>query len=311
MTDIQSIKDEYQININKLTTKAINEVEIRKLPDDVSISTMTITCALDTEFLCGNIARYIDLKSTGILSVSNGKFGDPQTNRTIIDYKRGKKGKTRRNKKVFYNQVSMNVSITSKKKKPVNIKLFSNGAIQMTGCKTVENAIDTLAKILPELQPVKAIIDYKEMKVIDKPFVLNADMLNIKYIKNIKIAMINSGFKLPFKIDRGKLYNLLLSENYDCFFDPGKHAAVNVKFLHPDKTITIFIFEKGSIIITGGRNCSQIADAYNFINKYLIFNYKHIVKNDALMNSNIIKYLDPKNIITIDSDNFSIDDLSD
>jgi hypothetical protein len=49
--------------------------------------------------------------------------------------------------------------------------------------------------------------------------------------------MINSGFKLPFKIDRGKLYNLLLSENYDCFFDPGKHAAVNVKHVHPDKTI--------------------------------------------------------------------------
>jgi TATA-box binding protein (TBP) (component of TFIID and TFIIIB) len=299
-----------ELNVDKLTIKAIQKLEISKLPDDVTISTMTITCRINTEFLCGNIARYLDLKSTCVLSVSNGIFGDPKTNRSIIEQKPTKKGKSKKNKKVFLNQVTMNVTVKSKKKKPVNIKLFSNGAIQMTGCKTVENAIDTLAKLLPELTITKAIVNKDKTKVIDKPFVSRADNTNIKNIKNLKIAMINSGFRIPFKIDRGKLYNLLLLENIDCLFDPGKHAAVNVKYIHPEKTITIFIFEKGSIIITGGRNCSQILDTYNFINKYLLKNHKHIVKNDALVNSNIIKYLDPRKIADADTDDeFNLDDF--
>lgn len=303
MVDVNTDK-----NIEKLITKAIQDVEISKLPDDVIISTMTITCKIDTEFFCGNISKYINLKPTCILSVASGKIDDPTTNRSMIKQKPTKKKKLIKRKKGFYNQVTMNVSVKSKKKKPVNIKLFSNGAIQMTGCKSVENAVDTLANIFPELLITKAIIDRNKNKVVEKPFVSNPHIINLKNIKNFKIAMINSGFKLPFKIDRGKLYNLLLMDNVDCLFDPGKHAPVNIKYSHAEKPITIFVFEKGSVIITGGRNCSQILEAYNFINKYLLENYKHIVKNDVLLTSNIIKYLDPKKITEADSENeFDLD----
>lgn len=291
-------------NVEKIKTRAIKELELSKLPDDVTISTMTIICKIDTEFICPNIAKYIDLKYDAILSVTHGKDGDLRTNRSII-VKKNSTGKKKKKKNVFYNQVSMYVDVKAKRKKPVNIKIFSNGSIQMTGCKTVDNAMETLSKVLPELKKIKAVIDYKNSKVIEKPFATKPEMLEIKNIKNIKIAMINSNFKIPFKVDRGRLYNLLLAENYQCLFDPVKHACVNIKYDHPDKTISVFVFEKGSIIITGARNCSQILDAYNFINRYLLSNHKHIVKNDALTNSNIIKYLDP----TKASDDESDDDL--
>lgn len=294
--------------VEKIKTKAIRELELRKLPDDVTISTMTFVCKIDTVFFCGNIARYIDLKYDAILSVTHGKDGDVRTNRSIIA-KKTSNGKKKKKKNVFYNQVSMYVDVKAKRKKPVNIKLFSNGAIQMTGCKTVDNAMETLSKVLPELKKVRAVVDYKNFKVVEKPFASNLDTLELKNVKNVRIAMINSNFKIPFKIDRGKLYNLLLAENYECLYDPVKHACVNIKYDHPDKTISVFVFEKGSIIITGARNCAQILDAYNFINRYLLRNHKHIVKNDALTNSNIIKYLDPSKLSDDSDDDIDLDDL--
>ena len=81
-----TIKNNKYDNIDKLNIKikAMNELNINKLPDDVTISTMTIVCKINTKFNCGNIARYIDLKTDNIVSVIHGKNGDPETNRAII-----------------------------------------------------------------------------------------------------------------------------------------------------------------------------------------------------------------------------------
>ena len=286
----------------EIKTRLISEFDINKLPEDVNISTMTLVCSIDTKFNCENIAKYVDLNLNRILTVTCGECGNTKTNRSII-VKKKNSGKPKKQKKVFYNQVSMYVKVHAKNKKPVNIKIFSNGSFQMTGCKTVDNAVETLSKIIIELKKEKAVIDYDDMKVVDKPFCDNIDILHLKNIKNLKIAMINSGFRIPFKMDRIKLYNLLLSENYECVFDSVKHACVNVKYDHPEKVISIFVFERGAILITGARNCRQIYDAYMFINKYLLKNHNIIKKNDALTNSNIVKYLDPKKIENIDVNN--------
>lgn len=279
--------------------KLINELNIEKLPSDVTISTMTIICKLNTTFNCENIARYINLDLNKILAVSYGDFTDSQTNRKLIQKKRTT-SKPKKQKKIFYNQVSMYVKVNAKNKKPVNIKIFSNGSIQMTGCKTIENAMETLTKVFEELKEEKAIIDYNIMEVVDKPFCDNLKIIETKNIINYKIAMINSGFTIPFVMDRLKLYNLLLSDNYECVYDSNKHACVNVKYEHEEKLISIFVFEKGSILITGAQNCTQIYDAYIFINNYLLQRYDLIKKNDELTNSNIIKHLNPSSIENIE-----------
>ena len=61
----------------------------------------------------------------------------------------------------------------------------------------------------------------------------------------------------------------------DCTYDPIRHACVNIKLNHPTKTITIFVFESGSIIILG-KTCRQVRDAYNFINVFLLSNYFNV-----------------------------------
>lgn len=278
---------------DNLISEIVNKIGFDKLPSDISISTMTLACKINVKFNCRNISKYVDLSYGGILSVKCGNHDDLQTNRTLLP-KKQKTGKKKKKKSVFYNQVSIYVMVKGKNKKPVSVKLFLNGAIQLTGCKTVEHAIEAITKIFIELKKIKAIVNLKNycLQVVEHKFVSNREILNMKNVKDIKIAMINSNFNINFKIDRAKLHNLMLIENYEVSYDPEKHACVNIKYDHLEKQLSIFVFEGGSIIITGVRNCYQIIDAYNFINKYLLLNYNKIVKNDNLTNSNIIKFLD-------------------
>ena len=285
-------------NKNILKNKILDALIIRKLPDDVCISTMTICCDLEIEFIVSNIAKYIDLNQNGIVSISYGRNDDPCTNRSLFPKKRQKKKK--KAKRVFYNQVSLAIMVESKKDKPVNIKLFTNGSIQMTGCKSIDNVIDVIAKIFDELKTIKAIIDKQTMTIIDKPFINGPTKLFLNLVDNITIGMINSNFRYPNKIDRLKLYNLLLSESIECKYDPSNHACVNIKHHCVDKTISIFVFEKGPIVITGAKNCEHILAGYNFINKYLLNNHKKIVKSNVNI-SNI------NNLLNDSSDNKKLD----
>lgn len=260
-----------------LRNKILDALVIRKLPPDVSISTMTVCCDLDIEFRVNNIANYIDLNKDSIINISYGRNDDPSTNRSLFPRKKTKKKK--KGKRVFYNQVSLNIMVESKKEKPINIKLFTNGSIQMTGCKSVENVIDVLSKIFNELKVVKAVIDLKQMKMVDKPFINDHTKLFLDYVDNIVIGMINSNFRYPNKIDRLKLYNQLNIDNIASKYDPSNHACVNIKYHCIDKTISIFVFEKGPIVITGAKNCEHIFAGYTFINRYLLVNHFKIAKS--------------------------------
>lgn len=300
------------IRYNKQLVNDSNiKIGFNKLPSEIVITTMTFCCNTGVKFNCENIARYVDLMYCGIVSVKFGKDTDTLTNRSLIPKKKKNKTTKKKKKQEFYNQVSLYVMIEGKKKKPISVKLFKNGAIQMTGCKTFENAVDALVKIFYELSKIKAIIVTKhgELEIIEKSFVSNRLLLNMKDVKDLRISMINSGFTIDFNIDRNKLYNLMLKQDFDVIFDPEKHACVNIKYEHPEKIGSIFVFETGKIIITGVQTCFQLIDAYNFINKFLLMNYDKIVKNDNVTNKNIIKFLDAINIKEICNYN-NLDDMS-
>lgn len=273
-------------NINK--KKLALNIDLDKLPEDISISTMTITCKIDTEFNVTNIGKYIDLKYNGIVAVKHGNSDDKATNRSLI-VKRQSAQKNRKKKKAFYNQVT--ILVKTKKNKNYNVKLFTNGAIQMTGCKSIDGVIDALTKIFIELKIIKATLDCKTNKIIEKPFASDQGVLNVNNLYDIKICMINSNFCIGFNIDRDKLFDLLIADKIECSYDPIIHACVNIKYEHPEKTISVFVFESGAVIITGARTCSQIVEAYTFINKYLLKNYNHVNKNNVLTNSTILEFL--------------------
>ncbi|AYV84672.1 MAG: TATA box binding protein [Hyperionvirus sp.] len=264
-------------------------IDLDQLPEDVSISTMTITCKIKTEFNVTNIGKYIDLKYNSIVTVKHGACDDKTTNRSLV-FKKQTAQKYKKKKKSFYNQITIIIR-TKKNAKGTNVKLFTNGAIQMTGVKSVEGMTEALTQTFNELKVVKAVLDPKTNKIIEKPFITNKDMLDVKNIFDLKICMINSNFDVGFNIDRDKLFDLLRGNNIECTFDPIIHACVNIKYEHSDKTISIFVFESGAVIITGARSGTQIVAAYTFINKYLLKHYNYINKNNSLTNSTILEFL--------------------
>jgi TATA-box binding protein (TBP) (component of TFIID and TFIIIB) len=138
----------------------------------------------------------------------------------------------------------------------------------MSGCKSVEGINFVLNKIVTRLKEVKGLV--VNDKIVEKDFVTDKTKL---MIKDFKIDMINSNYKVDLEINREKLYNLLLSKKIRASYEPCIRACVIVKFNpsnnEEDKDISIFVFEKGNIIITGAKNVSHITSSYNFINKIL------------------------------------------
>lgn len=275
-----------------MTSYPLFDIGLDKLPTEITISTMTIVCKINITFNVTDISRYIDLKHDGIITIKHGSDNDVQTNRSLITKKNlaiENDRKKKKKKKSFYNQVTL--SIKSDLNKITNIKLFKNGSIQMTGCKSKDGVVEVLEKLFSELRIVKAIYDPEQQKIIEKPFISDPEMLKISNLYNVQICMINSNFSIGFNIDRDKLYEILLRDKLDCSFDPIIHACVNIKYEHREKMISIFVFESGAIIITGACTCQQINAAYEFINRYLLSNYNYIHKNNMLINLTILRFL--------------------
>jgi len=296
---MQKLKNEYNYNspiilfkymsINQQST--INYLEyfktllnIENLPEDVKVSTITVNCEIDSLFNTVNIGKYIDMSANDIFYV---KYGDgPDEFREITgamgkqlrrkNIKKDSSGK-KKTKKLFFNQAQISIKFTDKSK--ATVKIFKNGSIQIAGCKGPQNLLDILEIICNRLKKVKAIIDpYTTNKIILKPFATKPENLTVSNIYGYKISLINTNFLIGFYINREKLYKLLLRERKDCVYEPCVHACVNIKFISSSGVeISIFVFESGSIIITGAKKGKCIIEAYNYITKFLCENYGEIV----------------------------------
>jgi TATA-box binding protein (TBP) (component of TFIID and TFIIIB) len=274
--------------------KGLNKakLELLNLPYDLEISTTTITCHLDVIFNVENIGLYFNDFDNVIIGK---RYGNRIVN-NLINIKKLKNGKKKKRieKKNFYNQVSLifrsatlmglDPEILSLKErfKTVNVKLFINGSIQMTGCKHLDNIKKSLEILFEKLKICKAVLN-KSKQFVLKPFVEDTTNLSIQNVTNFKIVMINTNFNILFQINRERLHQLLREDGYDVTFDPIIHACVNIKYQIPNtinKTISIFVFESGSITIAGSNSCQQVLDTYNFINRFILSNYaKLLTKN--------------------------------
>ena len=278
-------------------TSLLNGIYIAKqdllsIPPDLAISTTTVTMKVNVFFNVENIGLYFDDFDNILIGK---RYGNRVVN-NLINIKKIKsdKKKKRKEKKNFYNQVSLifrtctlmglDPSKISQKEglKTVNVKLFINGSIQMTGCKHLDNIRSSLELLFEKLKITKVILN-RNMEFIEKPFVIDTTLLNINNVNNFYIQMINTNFNIQFHINRSKLFQLLLDNNIDASFDPIIHACVNIKYYlstKKTKTISIFVFESGSITIAGSNSCSEILEAYNFINKFILSNYSLLLTKD-------------------------------
>lgn len=262
--------------------------KLNTLPKDLNISTITLCFKFCCEFNVKNIHKYVD---QSLIKKEEKKK------------KVKKKKKRNREGDEFYNQISLLLATPSyikavsnsknKKKKGASVKIFSNGSIQITGCRNYDNFEEIIQKLCSELGKKKAIIDPFENKIIDKPFVSDYNLLKRDLIHNFRISMINADYNVGFNIDRNTLYNILEGMKIKCTFEPIKHAGVNIKHYNGEKSIAIFVFETGHIIITSARRKEDIVSAYKFINKILHDNFKKIalIDFDSFLKEKEIKEL--------------------
>ena len=226
-------------------------------------------------------------------------------NNSLKKQGRQKKGTEAKNIENFYNSCSIIVK-GALNIKCVNIKLFNNGKITLTGSKNEMDGYHAANVLLSEMKKVRDIF----IDISDNNF-------NELKIKNYQITMINSDFDTNFKIDLIKLLTVLNTNEKELFtkFNPEKYRGLIVGFFWNSdkptqdgkcnctlkcngkgcgkgngqcKKITISIFKSGSVIITGGRLVVQIEDSYAVINEIFKKYYNDIIK------LSILDFMDPE-----------------
>jgi TATA-box binding protein (TBP) (component of TFIID and TFIIIB) len=268
----------------------IRNKQVEVLPKGLFISTMCSTCKLLTKINIENIEKYLQLNPDDILSIEKDII------KSLVSKSKYKKKKKEEKKTIsyFYNQITVDVRITHgetfnlDKEPRINIKLFKNGTIQMSGCKTLHDTNIILNKLIYRLKEIKAIIEND--KFIEKSFIENHNLITVK---DFNIYMINTNYRMNILIDRPKLFNLLLKKKIKTIYEPCNRACVIIKYTPPEnnieeKEVSIFIFQEGNIIITGARSMSHILSAYYYTNDILETFKDDIIKKEEKQESELI-----------------------
>jgi TATA-box binding protein (TBP) (component of TFIID and TFIIIB) len=182
----------------------------------------------------------------------------------------------------------MNIPIdyNSNKYKYINIKLFKNGSIQISGLQSINQCNIAINKIINLLEGDYMYLD-NDNKIYKFQYIEEGPIQIINY----KINMINTLFKYSDKINRSQLYLKLLDLKLKNQLDPSTrikyqpdiHAPVHIKIdLKNKNPVTGFIFESGNILIMAAKNRENIIDAYNYINNILKENHDIIIKRDLI-----------------------------
>lgn len=241
---------------------------LKDLPSPINISTISVSGHFSTCIILENVSKYIVLKFDDIISVKYSRKIRSLDNQVY---------KKPLNLRCFINQLIIILKINNNKK--INIKLFKNGAFQMTGCKSIDDCNKVLQKLILYLS--NKIIINNNSEQIEKYFI--EDISTEFSILNFKIDMINSNFKINYKLNRNIFYEILRQEGITCRYEPCIHASINIKYNTGVKIVSIFVFQSGNIIITGACCRIDIIKTYDYINSILTKHYSKIVKRNLML----------------------------
>lgn len=278
-------------------------------PSEYKISTITATGGVNTHINLDVFYNNVEVSDAQSISPTKFVYIEFGTKKSDT-YFRGfnKKLNVSRRKKTeskrFDNQATVIIRyIVNNIEYHVNMKVFKNGNVQITGLKHIEQGKEVIDILIEEIKRI-----YKTHPTI---------VDNIEDLKNINycIRLINSDFRIGFEIKRDKLYKLLQTK-YNIFasYEPCIYPGVKVQYYWKQdqeethkgicrcskpcsgknvttdkdqcKKITIAIFQSGCIIITGAQSHEQISSAYDFICRVVKTNLDTIKKTPINIPSN-------------------------
>ena len=189
---------------------------------DLKISTITSTAFIGIPINLSKLFKNISLSDYNIKYIEfNGKKEDINIKGYNERYEKKKRKGVK--KKCFDNQITLVFE-----NEEINVKIFKNGKVQMTGIKTIENGHIYVDKIINMIKDIY----FYDNSIID-------DCYNIDLIKNFdyKIQLINSDFKIGFSIKREKLYNVLLLNHDDLIssYEPCIYPGVKISYFYNEK----------------------------------------------------------------------------
>ena len=238
------------------------------MENDLRISTITSVLKLSQKIDLEKVYKGIPISEKYIPYIEYGCNNAPRgfSEKSLIKKRKKKK------KKIFYNQSTIHVMHDGKL---MNVKLFNNGRIQITGLKNEGQATKLVKKLIEYFKDFEIISDYTEL------------------IEN-KIVLINSDFDLGFEINRDNLHSEIIENDIYSSYEPCIYPGVNIKyFINKNnscgicecenicngkgngcgdgdcKKVTIAVFKSGKVIITGGQNKDQIIESYRFITNFI------------------------------------------
>jgi TATA-box binding protein (TBP) (component of TFIID and TFIIIB) len=144
-------------------------------------------------------------------------------------------------KESFYNQLTVRVRDRLGKRA---VKIFVNGVLHITGCKSVRDAIAVGDATCATIE---------------------AAMCEIVDIADFKICMINSNFCTNERLRLLEVKREIEGLGKECSYDPEGYPAA--KFKHGK--VSIFVFATGKVIVTGGKTFADILDGYAFVTTFL------------------------------------------
>lgn len=322
--------DKIKFNMEELYNLNNDELNWEYICPEINVSTLVINCKLGTKINLRKIAYYFDFKNTKIQYINYSAFRPHRLAIENNEYvllkkkkKRSTKSKKQKKRPDFDNQITLVFNSEEKKNETkkegiVNVKLFKNGTLHLTGCKRLSNFIEILCAIYEYLKDSEYIM-------------INGKLNEIKYFENIedicvrdiRVEMINSNFEVFHEIDRMILHNILLENNACSTYDSCEQHGVNINYkiknpsyekymltkdditevsephIIPNEFIkcsTISIFESGRIIATGAKNFRGIMLSHKFICDFLKDNYDKIKKTDYDQFVNVNSVIYKKNI---------------
>ena len=203
--------------------------------------------------------------------------------------------KPKETKTSFFNQATLVVrrEVSPLNWKEINVKLFRNGGVQMTGVRSIEMASSTLHWL----------IDYLQRSCTSKPIFSGTPRIHKE-----QVQLVNTDFSIGAKVKRDVLHRIL-TEKYrlNSSYESAIYQGVKTKYFYnaerPStappglcpceklckgtgdgskigacKKITISPFQTGQVIITGARTMEQINEAYEFIKRVFRDNSDEILR---------------------------------